>query len=1216
MEGQSIEQLTDLILNADIESAKGYFSATKEKVPLFENLLTKIYSAPITRHGEEIIAFSHTILKEPFTPVESYLDQLYAIGKLYSDITHEDQTANIRLAIDFFTLAYQVAKANLPELYRLNISWFVAYNFDRLGDAEDKEQAIRFMKEAIAIASAEKEEAHYLPNLYLGLGEYYANRSLGDFLENKRMAITCFNQSLGCLTEELEEYTRIRISSQAGLAENYCLVTDENWTQNLNKAISYYDILVQESEEAIDSDLPENLARWYVLLNCCYQIRQVDPMKQNQELALAYRAKARNYWDEEAIKQEEITFFTQLSDAFDQWYPFEEHFKYHLIKECLERAIINIDEQENKEWTARIYIRCAIAQIMIGQYLDRPNFDYSVYNHLLTHLKWAINLVLERTDNEEWSYRSLQVIPDDQLKRYYFEYEIANCIEVVSNYREDELYYSVLCELISLMYLYRSTGRCEYNVTESINWRKKALIYHNNSGSSEVQITLYSSIALDVLKHTDFRMIELAEEGIKALLEAEKLMLYSPNAQNYLAYDLEFVNLYYCMLETRIIISSPDLSLEKMANDAFKRFENGNLLQLDKYCYFIGKFYQGLWYDVRRYGDFQWNAGSCCACMKFIINAGKVAPGITLPDYLVGMAHYFMLKNSYALSSQGDLNQIREYHFDKAKSFLKLDEYPIEYRWLISKFNSVDETILLSNNLKKHEATEKIRLKYQNISDFNVSINYDEPSRSEESAYKWLIDYYRRNNNPKEALKYLMYNKSRVEVDKLFIKTPIQQRQEWTSHYNILKDLQNQHSLLQWRLGNDSALFDPSTRRELELEINAVQNQIDRTIGTMRLLFSPLSDIAYRELINPDAILDLMQTSDSTLIEYYFDGANWIAFIVNPSGFYDKVLKIYNPTVEPVEDDDELKNERYRFESEIDEVETFIQDLLYNYQQNVPVNEGVILKKLYAALIKPFEELLTTRNIIIGVTRNLFIIPFNALPNTNNQRLGDTFDLTIISSCSFYDALLRSGQSEAEETSEALLTVTHSGTAATFLPVLPSVRQESDAIASNFNQVKPLTDGAASSEEVIGVCANEAFAAIHFGCHAHYKDGNPHHSSGMWLSDFFSINTVINELKLKGRPIVSLACCQSGYGYTNYDGNVISIAQSFLIAGASVVVANIWSVNDEASKTFYETFYALKFNRKLSTRAAFKAAIDTIRSNPKWRNPYYWAGYYLTGLIN
>jgi len=89
-----------------------------------------------------------------------------------------------------------------------------------------------------------------------------------------------------------------------------------------------------------------------------------------------------------------------------------------------------------------------------------------------------------------------------------------------------------------------------------------------------------------------------------------------------------------------------------------------------------------------------------------------------------------------------------------------------------------------------------------------------------------------------------------------------------------------------------------------------------------------------------------------------------------------------------------------------------------------------------------------------------------------------------------------------------------------------------------------------------------------------------------------------------------LSGCQSQLGKRSRGDDIIGMSRAFIYAGTPSVIASLWSVDDEATQQLMVAFYThLKYGQ--SKAEALRSAQLEIRQ--KYPNPYYWAGFVLTG---
>lgn len=116
---------------------------------------------------------------------------------------------------------------------------------------------------------------------------------------------------------------------------------------------------------------------------------------------------------------------------------------------------------------------------------------------------------------------------------------------------------------------------------------------------------------------------------------------------------------------------------------------------------------------------------------------------------------------------------------------------------------------------------------------------------------------------------------------------------------------------------------------------------------------------------------------------------------------------------------------------------------------------------------------------------------------------------------------------------------------------------------------------AVTDKVVACLLGDPAADVLHFSLHGKYDPGSA--KQGLVLID----GDVIDPLVVKGgslaaAPLVFLNACQVGTGQETL-GDYAGLAESFLFAGASAVVAPLWSINDAAARALAERFYSRAF---------------------------------------
>jgi chaperonin GroEL len=114
---------------------------------------------------------------------------------------------------------------------------------------------------------------------------------------------------------------------------------------------------------------------------------------------------------------------------------------------------------------------------------------------------------------------------------------------------------------------------------------------------------------------------------------------------------------------------------------------------------------------------------------------------------------------------------------------------------------------------------------------------------------------------------------------------------------------------------------------------------------------------------------------------------------------------------------------------------------------------------------------------------------------------------------------------------------------------------------------------------------------LHFAVHGDYKPGTQ--EDGLFLTDKERLHPIaVRGATLRLKPFVFLNACQVGMG-SKILGDYAGLAEAFLYAGASGVVAPIWSIGDGRARKFATTFYAAAF-ADASPAEALREARDAL----------------------
>jgi len=189
------------------------------------------------------------------------------------------------------------------------------------------------------------------------------------------------------------------------------------------------------------------------------------------------------------------------------------------------------------------------------------------------------------------------------------------------------------------------------------------------------------------------------------------------------------------------------------------------------------------------------------------------------------------------------------------------------------------------------------------------------------------------------------------------------------------------------------------------------------------------------------------------------------------------------------------------------------------------------------------------------------------------------------------------------------------------LAPLPGTREEATAVAD----VK-LFGKDASEPGLRGALAKrkDRWHSVHFACHGLVNPDRPTLSSlaltPQGEDDGFL--TALEVLKMEiPSDLVVLSACETGRGKIVGGEGIVGLTRAFMYAGSPRVICSLWKVDDDATRALMVKFYEL-WNPSgvnggqpgLPTAEALKQAQEFVKSQEKWKHPYYWAAWVLWGL--
>ena len=164
-----------------------------------------------------------------------------------------------------------------------------------------------------------------------------------------------------------------------------------------------------------------------------------------------------------------------------------------------------------------------------------------------------------------------------------------------------------------------------------------------------------------------------------------------------------------------------------------------------------------------------------------------------------------------------------------------------------------------------------------------------------------------------------------------------------------------------------------------------------------------------------------------------------------------------------------------------------------------------------------------------------------------------------------------------------------------------------------------VSDEAATRERFLSMDFTP-YAILHLATHGYLNPKRPE-TSGFVLSTTNSKGQEIDgfvgleEVYGLRAPVmlVVLSACQTALGKDVRGEGLLGLTRGFMHAGASAVIASLWNVDDAATAELMKHFYSNMLERGMEPAEALRAAQNSIRQQPRWRSPHYWAAFTLQG---
>jgi CHAT domain-containing protein/Tfp pilus assembly protein PilF len=270
-------------------------------------------------------------------------------------------------------------------------------------------------------------------------------------------------------------------------------------------------------------------------------------------------------------------------------------------------------------------------------------------------------------------------------------------------------------------------------------------------------------------------------------------------------------------------------------------------------------------------------------------------------------------------------------------------------------------------------------------------------------------------------------------------------------------------------------------------------------------------------------------------------------------------------------------------------------------------------RALHEVLVEPLQTagyLSAIRRLLIVPDGVLNYVPFAALPERSHGFFGDQFTIAYLPAAAALE------RKSSQTGSRTLLAMAPSDAH------LPNAPAEVRAIGQMFGPDSRVVVGKTATKTLFKQIAGE-YDYLHLATHGSLNRNAPALSTLQLEPDKDDDGRLelheIAAMKLHAR-LVTLSACETGLGrgyFTEAPGGdeYVGLTRAFLGAGGQNVLASLWAVNDESTRELM-----LRFYRHLlignGAEALAKAQQELRRDDVRYRHPYYWAAFAMSGPLN
>jgi CHAT domain-containing protein len=284
---------------------------------------------------------------------------------------------------------------------------------------------------------------------------------------------------------------------------------------------------------------------------------------------------------------------------------------------------------------------------------------------------------------------------------------------------------------------------------------------------------------------------------------------------------------------------------------------------------------------------------------------------------------------------------------------------------------------------------------------------------------------------------------------------------------------------------------------------------------------------------------------------------------------------------------------------------------------------------LFQLLLPDVSSLTGVDHLVIVPHGILLNVPFEALRDPSGQRLIERFGVEYAPSASSFSLL--TSRRRAERSASTLLAIGNPlmqgrEDAATrsvgvehlsLLKALPFTGAELRDIASVYGSSARILERTRATERELRDADLSSVSILHFATHGLIDEQRPERSALVLTAEAPGDDGVLQVREIYGLKLrdalVTLSACDTALGANVRGEGILGLSRAFFYAGASSVIASLWSVNDRSAASFMTEFYSGLGEGMGASAALRHAKLRFLREHENWSHPYHWATFIVIG---